>query len=125
MIFLSIWPTTVAGWITLGTLTGGLIASIVKLIPTLIKLKRATFKIVKNKNFDLLRKIAMKAMAEAQTTGQPGEEKLQMVISAIKAGAKEADIEISDEDITDLIDSVKELKQFFKDMKAADEQAKK
>ena len=125
MIFLSIWPTTVAGWITLGTLTGGLIASIVKLIPTLIKLKRATFKIVKNKNFDLLRKIAMKAMAEAQTTGQPGEEKLQMVISAIKAGAKEADIEISDEDITDLIDSVKELKQFFKDMKDADEQAKK
>ena len=125
MIFLSIWPTTVAGWITLGTLTGGLIASIVKLIPTLIKLKRATFKIDKNKNFDLLRKIAMKAMAEAQTTGQPGEEKLQMVISAIKAGAKEADIEISDEDITDLIDSVKELKQFFKDMKAADEQAKK
>jgi len=125
MIFLSIWPTTVAGWITLGTLTGGLIASIVKLIPTLIKLKRATFKIVKNKNFDLLRKIAMKAMAEAQTTGQPGEEKLQMVISAIKAGAKEADIEISDEDITDLINSIKELKQFFKDMKAADEQAKK
>lgn len=125
MIFLSIWPTTVAGWITLGTLTGGLIASIVKLIPTLIKLKRATFKIVKNKNFDLLRKIAMKAMAEAQTTGQPGEEKLQMVISAIKAGAKEADIEISDEDITDLINSITELKQFFKDMKAADEQAKK
>ena len=63
-------------------------------------------------------------MSQAQASGKSGAEKLQMVIAAIRAGAAEVHIEVSDADIDKLIDAVTELKQFFKDMKAADDLAK-
>ena len=124
-IILNVWPTTVEGWVGLIVLISGLVGAVAKLIPTVIKLHKATAKMLKDKNFKLLVDIAKKAMVEAQASGQSGEEKQKMVIRAIKAGAEELKIEINDEDIEALIESIKELKAFFKEMKAADSIAKK
>lgn len=124
-IILNVWPTTVEGWVGLIVLISGLVGTVAKLIPTVIKLRKATAKMLKDKNFKLLVDIAKKAMIEAQASGQLGEEKQKMVIRAIKAGAEELSIEINDKDIEALIESIKELKAFFKEMKAADSIAKK
>ena len=124
-IILNVWPTTVEGWVGLIVLILGLVGAVAKLIPTVIKLRKATAKMLKDKNFKLLVDIAKKAMVEAQASGQLGEEKQKMVIRAIKAGAEELSIEINDEDIEALIESIKELKAFFKEMKVADSIAKK
>ena len=121
---LNIWPTTVEGWILLGAAVLGFIGALAKLIPTMIKLGKALVELAKQKNFDKLKKIATKAMAEAQATGLSGQDKLNMVIAAVKAGAKEANIETNEEDIKALIKSIGELKEFYKAMAAANEVAK-
>ena len=124
MIFLNIWPTTVEGWVGLIILIIGLISALAGLIPTLIKLKSALGEIASNKDYNKLIKIAKKAMVVAQASGKTGVEKQEMVVNAIKAGAAELEIEVNDEDINKLINSIKDLKNFFNEMKAADQAAK-
>ena len=124
MIFLNIWPTTVEGWVGLIILIIGLISALAGLIPTLIKLKSALRELASNKNYSKLIKIAKKSMVVAQASGKTGAEKQEMVVNAIKAGAAELEIEINDEDINKLINSIKDLKNFFNEMKAADQAAK-
>lgn len=121
MIFLNIWPTTVEGWVGLVILVVGLITSLVKLIPTLVKLKKATKEIIKNKDLKKLRKIAMSAMSEVQSLNICGEEKLQIVIKVLKTSALEMGVEIDDDTLKELVEGISELKQFFKEMKNADE----
>jgi len=121
---LNIWPTTAEGWVLLGVAVLGLVGAVIKLIPTMIKLAKVVAELTKQKNFNKLKQIALKAMAEAQATGLAGRDKLIMVISAIKAGAKEAGIEINDADIEELAKSIAELKAFYNNMAEADEIAK-
>jgi len=121
MIFLNIWPTTVEGWVGLIILFTTLISALVGLIPTLIKLKKALKKIAKDKDYAKLLKIAKKSMATAQASNEPGANKRAMVIEAIKAGAKELEIEIDENDINNLCNSIDDLKQFFNEMKVADQ----
>lgn len=125
MLILSIWPTTVEGWVGLGLLFIALISAIVSLIPTVIALKRALKTADKNKVFSILTEVAKTAMITAQATGKSGTEKQEMVIATIKAKAKELNVEINEQDIEKLINSIKGLKQFFNDMKAVDAVAKK
>lgn len=125
MLILSIWPTTVEGWVGLGLLFIALISTIVSLIPTVIALKRALKTADKNKVFSILTEVAKTAMITAQATGKSGTEKQEMVIATIKAKAKELNVEINEQDIEKLINSIKGLKQFFNDMKAVDAVAKK
>ena len=124
MIFLNIWPTTVEGWVGLIILIIGLISALAGLIPALIKLKLALGEIASNKDYSKLIKIARNAMVVAQASGKSGAEKQEMVVNAIKAGAAELEIEVNDEDIAKLINSIKDLKNFFNEMKAADQAAK-
>lgn len=124
MLILSIWPTTVEGWVGLIILIIGLISALAGLIPTLIKLKSALGELASNKDYSKLIKIAKKAMVVAQASGKTGAEKQEMVVNAIKAGAAELKIEVNDEDINKLINSIKDLKNFFNEMKAADQAAK-
>lgn len=124
MIFLNIWPTTVEGWVGLIILIIGLISALAGLIPTLIKLKSALGELASNKDYNKLIKIAKKAMVVAQASGKSGAEKQEMVVNAIKAGAAELEIEVNDEDVDKLINSIKDLKNFFNEMKAADHAAK-
>lgn len=124
MIFLNIWPTTVEGWVGLIILIIGLISALAGLIPTLIKLKSVLGELASNKDYNKLIKVAKQAMVTAQASGKTGAEKQEMVVNAIKAGATELEIEVNDEDINNLINSIKDLKNFFNEMKAADQAAK-
>ena len=124
MLILNIWPTTVEGWVGLIILIIGLISALAGLIPTLIKLKSVLGELASNKDYNKLIKVAKKAMVVAQASGKTGAEKQEMVVNAIKAGAAELEIEVNDEDINKLINSIKDLKNFFNEMKAADQAAK-
>jgi len=124
MLVLNIWPTTVEGWVGLIILIIGLISALAGLIPTLIKLKSVLGELASNKDYNKLIKVAKKAMVVAQASGKTGAEKQEMVVNAIKAGAAELEIEVNDEDINKLINSIKDLKNFFNEMKAADQAAK-
>lgn len=120
-VMLNFLPTTADGWVLLLTAVVGFILAVVKLIPTMIKLGKVLAELAKQKNFGQLKKIAMKAMAEAQATGLEGQDKLTMVINAVKAGAKEAGIKVDDEDVEALVKSIAELKEFYKEMAAANQ----
>ena len=124
LLVLGIWPDTIMGWISLASMTVAFIITLIKLIPTLIKLGRVTKENLKNKNNSILKKAALKFMVIAQESGKTGEEKLNMVLDAVKAYAAENAIEVNDEDVKSLVESIKEFKEFFKEMKTADYTAK-
>lgn len=112
----SIWPTTVEGWVNLIVFIVGFIAAIAVLIPVAIKLVKKGAELVKNKNWSKIKDIALAAMKEAEASGKKGSEKQQMVIDAVVAGCKEAEIEISEEDLKNLAKYIDETIEWFNSM---------
>lgn len=112
----SIWPTTVEGWVNLIVFVTGFIAAIAVLIPVAIKLVTKGAELVKNKNWSKIKEIALAAMKEAEASGKKGSEKQQMVIDAVVAGCKEAEIEISEEDLKNLAKYIDETIEWFNNM---------
>ena len=115
-IFGSIWPTTVEGWVNLVVFIAGFVAAVAALVPTVIKLVKKGAELVKNKNWSKIEKIAMEAMKAAEETGKKGAEKQQMVIDAVVAGCKEAEIEFSEEDLKNLVKYINETIEWFNGM---------
>ena len=115
-IFGSIWPTTVEGWVNLVVFIAGFVAAVAALVPTVIKLVKKGAELVKNKNWSKIEKIAMEAMKAAEETGKKGAEKQQMVIDAVVAGCTEAEIEISEEDLKNLVKYINETIEWFNGM---------
>ena len=113
----SIWPTTVEGWVNLIVFIVGFIAAIAVLVPVAIKLAKKGAELVKNKNWSKIKDIALAAMKEAEASGKKGSEKQQMVIDAVVAGCKEAEIEINEEDLKNLAKYIDETIEWFKNMK--------
>ena len=112
----SIWPTTTEGWVGLLVFVVGFIAAIAALIPTAIKLTKKGAELVKDKNWKEIKEIALVAMKEAEASGKKGSEKQQMAIDAVVAGCKEAEIEISEEDLKNLAKYIDETIGWFNDM---------
>ena len=112
----SIWPTTVEGWVNLIVFVVGFIAAIAVLIPVAIKLVKKGAELVKNKNWSKMKDIALAAMKEAEASGKKGSEKQQMVIDAVVAGCKEAEIEIDEEDLKNLAKYIDETIEWFNSM---------
>lgn len=112
----SIWPTTVEGWVNLIVFIVGFIAAIAVLVPVAIKLVKKGAELVKNKNWSKIKDIALSAMKEAEASGKKGSEKQQMVIDAVVAGCKEAEIEISEEDLENLVKYIDETIEWFNNM---------
>ena len=71
---------------------------------------------MKDKNWSKIKDIALAAMKEAEASGKKGSEKQQMVIDAVVAGCKEAEIEISEEDLKNLAKYIDETIGWFNDM---------
>ena len=112
---------TVEQIITLITLIAGLIGAIATLIPTLIKLFKALKEIVKNKNWQALKDIAKVAMREVEEhyrehPEMTSQQKLDMAIEIIIAGAAEIDIEVSEDTIKEIIQYINETIQWANDM---------
>lgn len=112
----SIWPTTVEGWVNLVVFVSGFIAAIAALIPVAIKLVKKGAELVKNKNWSKIKEIALAAMKEAEASGKKGSEKQQMVIDAVIASCKTAEIEISEEDLKNLTKYIDETIEWFNNM---------
>lgn len=112
----SVWPTTTEGWIGLITFIAGFVAAVAVLIPTVIKLVKKGAELMKNKNWSKIKEIALAAMKEAEASGKKGSEKQQMVIDAVVAGCKEAEIEISEEDLKNLAKYIDETIEWFNNM---------
>ena len=112
----SIWPTTVEGWVNLVVFIAGFVAAVAVLIPTVIKLVKKGAELVKHKNWSKMKDIALAAMKEAEASGKKGSEKQQMVIDAVVAGCKEAEIEISEEDLKNLAKYIDETIEWFNNM---------
>ena len=112
----SIWPTTVEGWVNLIVFIVGFIAAIAVLVPVAIKLAKKGAELVKNKNWSKIKDIALAAMKEAEASGKKGSEKQQMVIDAVVAGCKEAEIEINEEDLKNLAKYIDETINWFNNM---------
>ena len=112
----SIWPTTVEGWVNLIVFIAGFVAAVAVLIPTVIKLCEKGAELMKNKNWSKIKDIALAAMKEAEASGKKGSEKQQMVIDAVVAGCKEAEIEISEEDLKNLAKYIDETIEWFNNM---------
>ena len=71
---------------------------------------------MKHKNWSKMKDIALAAMKEAEASGKKGSEKQQMVIDAVVAGCKEAEIEISEEDLKNLAKYIDETIEWFNNM---------
>lgn len=112
----SIWPTTIEGWVNLVVFVSGFIAAVAVLIPVAIKLIKKGAELVKNKNWSKIKEIALAAMKEAEASGKKGSEKQQMVIDAVIAGCKTAEIEISEEDLKNLTKYIDETIAWFNNM---------
>ena len=112
----SIWPTTVEGWVNLIVFIAGFVGAVAVLIPTVIKLCEKGAELMKNKNWSKIKEIALAAMKEAEASGKKGSEKQQMVIDAVVAGCKEAEIEISEEDLKNLAKYIDETIEWFNSM---------
>lgn len=115
----SVWPTTAEGWSTLVVFIVGFIAAIAALIPAVAKLVKKGTELVKNKNWTKIKDIAMAAMQQAEASGKKGAEKQQMVIDAVVAGCKEAEIEISEEDLKNLVEYIDKTIAWFNGMNSS------
>lgn len=113
----SIWPTTVEGWVNLAVFIAGFVAAVAAFIPVAIKSCKKGAELVKNKNWLKIKEIALVAMEKAEASEKRGAEKQQMVIDAVVAGCKEAEIEISEEDLKNLVEYIDETIAWFNNMK--------
>ena len=120
MIILSIWPTTVAGWISFIILLGSLIASLAKLIPTLIKLKKITAEAIRKKNISELKKTATTGMKIAQSTEKSGAEKKEYVIKNVETISEASNVELTEEDWIEISEFIDNMKDFYNQMKKND-----
>lgn len=119
-IILNIWPTTVAGWVSLVSLITGLIGAVAALVPTIIKLVKALKTIAKNKDWEKIKNIAVAAIESAEASQKTGAEKKQMVIDSVKAGCKEAGVELDDELLNNLSSYIDSMISYFNNMKSTE-----
>ena len=112
----SIWPTTVEGWVNLIVFIAGFVAAVAVLIPVAIKLVKKGAELMKDKNWSKIKDIALAAMKEAEASGKKGSEKQQMVIDVVVSCCKEAEIEISEEDLKNLAKYIDETIEWFNSM---------
>jgi hypothetical protein len=121
MNILSIWPTTVEGWVGLVVLIAGLIGALLKLIPTLIQVHKLTVEAIKQKNIEKLKKVASAAMTGVQASMKSGAEKKEIVMSAVEAAAKEMNVEIDKEALIELSNHIDSMKTYYNTVKESDE----
>lgn len=112
----SIWLTTAKGWAGLIVFIVGFVVAVAALIPTAVKMVKRGAELMKNKDWLKIQEIAMAAMREAEASGKKGSEKQQMVIDAVIAGCKQAEIEINEEDLKNLVEYIDGTIKWFNSM---------
>lgn len=78
-------------------------------IPMVIALVKAGKKAIKEKNWKKLLDIAMSLMSQAEKEFENGTDRKSFVMQMLKTSLEEINYEISDEELSDLIDSLVDL----------------
>ena len=79
------------------------------LIPMIVAVVKFAKKAIREKNWSKLLDLAMSLIAQAETEFAEGADKKSFVMQMLKASLEEINYEISDEDLSDLVDKVVEL----------------
>jgi len=98
-----------------------LVIAIVSVIPTLVSVGVLVYNIIKNKNWNLVMKIADSAMKEVedyakQHPGMTSDEKLEMALNGVEAGLKVAGINLDKDALKRLVEYIKESINWFNEM---------
>lgn len=122
IMFTSIWPSTVEGWVGLITLFIGLIGAIVALVPVVIKLGKALKEIVKNKDWNTIKDIAFGAMKIVEDyykehPDMSSDDKLEMALDIIKGSCAEVGVELDDKVLEDVVKYIRDTINWFNGMK--------
>lgn len=117
MIFASIWPDNVYGWVILIAAIAGLVSTVIALIPTAITCVKVLRKLIKNKNFEAIKNIAVAAIKTAEASQASGADKKAMVIEAVKAGCREAQIDLDESLLDDLSKYIDQMIGYHNDMR--------
>lgn len=93
-----------------------LITTIVGVIPTIVSVILLIRNVIKNKDWDMIKKIAQEAMTAAEAyakehaeDGLTGEEKLNMALETVKKGLAAANISFDDEKIKKIVEYINEM----------------
>ena len=92
----------------ISTIIGALIA-LCALIPAAVALVRFFIKSIKDKNWKAILEIADKAILAAEASGKSGADKKQMVIDAVVAGCKAANVDIDESQLEALADYIDKI----------------
>ena len=93
-------------WVELISSIIGALIVLCGLIPAIVALVKFIIKSIKDKNWKAILVMAQDAMIAAEASGKSGADKKQMVIDAVTAGCKSANIDIDQDDLKKLADYI-------------------
>ena len=93
-------------WVELISSIIGALIALCGLVPAIIALVKFFVKSIKDKNWKAILVMAQDAMLAAEASGKSGADKKQMVIDAVTAGCKAANIDIDQDDLKKLADYI-------------------
>jgi hypothetical protein len=93
-------------WVELISSIIGALIALCGLVPAIIALVKFIGKSIKDKNWKAILVMAQQAMLAAEASGKSGADKKQMVIDAVTAGCKAANIDIDEDDLKKLADYI-------------------
>jgi hypothetical protein len=100
---------TALQWVELICSIIGAIVTLAGLVPAAVALVKFVIKSIKDKNWSAIKEIADKAMVAAEASGKSGADKKQMVIDAVVAGCKAANIDIDESQLKALADYIDKI----------------
>lgn len=100
-----------------------LITTIVGVIPTIVSVIVLVRNIIKNKDWEMIKKIAQEAMTSAEEyakehSGMTGEDKLNMALEAVKKGLAAANISFDENSIKKIVEYINQMCAWTKTVNA-------
>lgn len=99
----------VTQWVELISSIIGALIALCALVPAGVALVRFVIKSIKDKNWKAILEIADKAILAAEASGKSGVDKKQMVIDAVVAGCKAANIDIDESQLEALANYIDKI----------------
>ncbi len=101
-----------------------LITTIVGVVPTIVSVIVLVRNIIKNKDWEMVKKIAQEAMTSAEEysrehPGMTGEDKLDMALEAVKKGLAAANISFNENSIKKIIEYINQMCAWTKTVNSA------
>ena len=106
-------------WVELISSIIGALIALCGLVPAIIALVKFFVKSIKDKNWKAILVMADQAIVAAEASGKSGADKKQMVIDAVVAGCKAANVDIDESQLTSLADYIDKIIAEHNELSAA------